>query len=767
MSVQWGIGIEHELLSYQYGDPLLGSTILEKLEGDSYGIRSYIKQFLVPTSYYPSYIWYNLPSYIVRDDPQRMWKLQLRERLHSNSLPDHIRTALVDYLIAYQGLLNDELPDRRLVDLFIDTLDADSINSGAVVEFKTRVWQNQNIADSVQQVSVEQYLVLVLANFAIEATSSPIYYAKYGSIFPLVNPRSDRHSLDYTGSYHLNLSLPYDVETLRTEQDQYMEVTNWVKRDFQDAVEKLRDTHSEWYGLFQRENVLDSILHDLPLVAEKLDAQTLRYFHQTYDKKIQQFMNPAITQIIDQDKAPLSDFSFRILVKDRGAVLGCYHYNPSSNMAIFLENVKINESTPENIMSLYRQCHQVLQLPEFAGKQSWHNNMMIRFVKDGVFIRPRILKGGLEPHEQHIPLHLPHTPPDLEPLVIHMIDLLKKYIEKSLNNNLKYVFNEINTFVNLQTKYQISNFHHLHKQWAIGIQWVMPLLLSCYSSCDPFSIGDGNRLSELSLRLFISGFNFINQSNIKQYQLSDERELLPWQKKNNLYQNSERQFSYRGSPPEAGEFRVDERQHGFQFGFELRVFDNFDIIHLDTLLEFLFLVADQVAHADYPYTKNPFTSEILNNSTFQILKQGWNTTITSKYRKLLNEQLQLRIPTTGEMTSYEVINHIYHQLQREYLDLATGKGMGIYTKHLVKRPASVQGLQDLPNINRESWEHHFVNLVWNPTPPTPTRKIIESAILRAPSQSHLYQLLHDELHEGFQDDIWDIIYTLESIGIKL
>lgn len=55
-------------------------------------------------------------------------------------------------------------------------------------------------------------------------------------------------------------------------------------------------------------------------------------------------------------------------------------------------------------------------------------------------------------------------------------------------NQFKYNITEsvsiINARYNILHKYANKGFHYLHKLWAISIQWLLPLLLACYSSCD-------------------------------------------------------------------------------------------------------------------------------------------------------------------------------------------------------------------------------------------------------------------------------------------
>jgi hypothetical protein len=114
------------------------------------------------------------------------------------------------------------------------------------------------------------------------------------------------------------------------------------------------------------------------------------------------------------------------------------------------------------------------------------------------------------------------------------------------------------------------------------------------------------------------------------------------------------------------------------------------------------------------------------------------------------------------MTSYAVANHIYQQLQHLFMDTLTGKGTGPYTQYVINRSP---GVRNLPNINRQSWEHHFTNLIWNPTPKTPIREIIEKEIYATTDRQDLIQRLGRSLPQGYRDDIMDVVYALETLGI--
>ncbi len=249
------------------------------------------------------------------------------------------------------------------------------------------------------------------------------------------------------------------------------------------------------------------------------------------------------------------------------------------------------------------------------------------------------------------------------------------------------------------------------------------------------------------------------------YGLPTSRGLLPWQTtQSDITSISHNAFSYKLGDGSGSEFRVDSSK-GFDFGFEIRIFDNFDITHLDTLLEFLFLLADRVANSDHKFTENPFNNKFLNRETMRILGQGWNTRISIEYLYLLEKQLGLKLEVDGikGLTAYDIANDLYRLLQEEYLDLDTGRGKGPYSQYVINRES---GLKALPNINKTSWETNFKTLIWDPkAPKTQIRMTIEDCLVYSGGDlTRLERLLTKRLGSPYSADIEDILYALQALG---
>ena len=769
MDIQWGIGIEHEVLTYFQGDTVTGKHLSDNLTPHLYGLRKYISDFIIPTSYYASYTSYNLDINRLKILPPGV------------VLPSKTKTLLLAYFHLYLDHDVSDWQDAQLVREFVSTLDTDGTNLASVFEFKNRQWANYSITNSVEQVKLEQYLTKAIINLSPNYLTRPVEYAKYGSMFPIYSQRTSKYWLDYTGSYHLNLSLPYSVAQLTQERLEYESIHDMIQRKYKSALVQLlsantvdselaNNPYQGRFNMLSTPSTMENILTRIPEITETLPSVILNKIQTSYRQTINKYADSNLNQILLGTTSVIPNLVFKLLIRTQSTRVACFYYHHPTGLLDKVFTERINSPADSPISQLGESLVGLLVNRNLlgAGDRSTHlftlNSDYTKVVEipsvglSNKYVRLLFTENSNLSANQVITLPKLSFPLGLTEQVTTM---LRDSTEQKLIDILRGSFNNISTAFNLHHKYEPNGFHRLHKQWAIGIQWVIPLILSCYSSADPFSIGDNNKLSELSLRLFVSGFNLINLTDIMRFELPDTRERLPWQWDSKLIQNSKHLFMYDNVEFEGSEFRVDSG-HGFNFGFELRVFDNFDIEEIEPLLEFLFLLADQIANQGTIFTKNPFTSKVLNNTIIQILKQGWNTKISNKYRDLLNQQLGLAIPTVGEMTSYVVANHIYQQLQHLFMDTLTGKGTGPYTQYVINRSP---GLRNLPNINRQSWEHHFTNLIWNPTPKTPIRKIIEKEIYAATDRRDLINRLLHKLPSGYRDDILDVVYALETLGI--
>ena len=671
----------------------------------------------------------------------------------------------------------------------------DSTTYTSVPEFVNTSWKNMIIKNSVLEIDLKQRILLLVLSMIY---SKDYMYPTIGSIFPVKTV--DKFYVDYTGSYHINLSIPYSSSKLKEEEYNYLANCNIIENQADEFLGKLsKYTLKDKYFYYISNNPLQEMLTNygkssttkkyLDFVDKNLILNSLS----EYDKTVESYKN-SFYEMVFNENISLTDIFIQLTKFTRTPEVNCM-----VELLILTPTGKLNRIGRINKTSVLKNnkgeyLYDIVQkiLEKYLTNDDLHESVLINFIENNsnlvayqisdkrygindnipevfsdkysskiITTTKLVDSNNLQLINLFLPsdnLHLAiinYSIPEYQNKIINLIEQKVYTTNKIIKNmNLQY---------NLDLKYSVKNgFHYLHKEWAIAIQWCLPLLLSTFSSCDPFCIGDNNKLSELSFRLFILEYSFINLEDVLNYQLPIDREILSYQKeKSTILDMIKDNFDYLSEllDKDGSDFRVDPIK-GFDFGFEIRVFDNFDINNLNNLIEFIFLLADHVVGINKDISNNPFNNQILNNVCLDILKQGWNTRISSDYIHLLNETLNLALVVHQGYMAYDVINDIYVYLQKLYI--SNGRGIGRYSRYTVNRSSGIKNLQ---NINKVSWEYYFNNLIWIPNPKTEIRLIIEKQIQLSNSNDELINNLSKNLSSDFKDDIEDIFYALKSLQL--
>lgn len=757
MNVDWGIGIEHETHILKKDEPRFSITGGElrdsiKLDKDTIGVRPYINDMIENDKIYKYYY----PEIVEGLGPLGIL---------NNS--DNILTCLKDpeiyrYISQYRDLyVRDQNKNDSVIYLdIIKNITADTTLSINVPEFKNEYYKNLKIKDSVMEIKLQQNIVKRSIKIL---TGSDVYYPKIGSIFPLFSKDDDGFILDYTGSYHLNLSLPYDRLLLRKEEKKYLREKDSLRKLLSNYANTSRISDdlyfSEFYKIFlekygyilrkpQSRKHLEKIQSTTQIITDLYSNK----FSSLYPRFI--IRANTIKFIID------SDTRLRILDKKISAPPDEYIiYQTREDMTNIPEKINIKQ---------YPVYQFLVPIFEFIIKAKKSNRYPIFthliIENNRLFLINEYISGikfnDIPSYKKSILMTLP---PRWE---LNMINFLRDYyIPRNKTNILKKTYDpddlyNLNSQFNLHYLYQKGGYHYLHKIWAISIQFILPILLACLSSCDPFSIGDDNKLTELSLRLFIAGSSFINLEDIINFDIPNSREIDPNQSKTSdilSYLQYKTPYSF-STYHNGSDFRRDSNRP-FNFGFELRVFDNFDINHVDVILEFLFLLADHIKTTKISkkgFTINPFNNRIVNIEIEKIVSQGWNSLISKSYVNLIRETLKLDIKWTYNLNAYDMCNTIYTTLQQKYT--SGGQGIGPFTKYLITRE---KGYRLIPNINLLSWNIAFKNLVWDPESYLYRR--INFIIRKSRSKKEFLNNLVKYLSRKYRFDVEDIIYALNYV----
>ena len=764
--MEWGVGIEHEILMTDDKKKKIKGVHL-KLHLDSiYGETSHVARLIDDNNAY------KIITPIYKDI------YTILEFFNTNPIPEILKQLLLEY----EQLFVD--PDARHgydhTDLILNDLCSSIVSNEETVyftmlEFTTPInfFMNKTITTYIDELNLKQKIILNAVQIILDkdrTVSKLAKYTEYGSIFPIYN--FPDVVMDYTGSYHLNLSLPYLKSDLDSEELRYNQKIQSIRSNFRSMVNKVKSYSGlNKYKYLSINSNISRFFNDMLKVAPHKsyaviydriynDIQQLNYNVQN--------MNPFYLHLFETDWNFPDSLDISQKTPLRSNVI--YYRKVYDKISIYLKTKSSIKSKVPFLKLLYTINNQESYTKSFfniiektlgddiRNDYIWFRlgdmrNFNYRIFTDSqnIEMEPWKYMDSTSTYKRPFPSKLNN---ELIIIQNHIKDYIQNQVSNEILTQIEHMEDDYNSPISTVVRYEYSNYHKLHKIWAIGIQWVLPLLLSCFSSCDPLSIGDNDKLSELSLRIFISEYApFINLNDIKNDNIQEMRLTNKLETNESLTSKVRDAFDYTSVNFEGNEFRRYDR--GFNFGFELRIFDNFNTDKLSGLIEFLFLLADHVVYLGKTYTMNPFNNPILINETMNLLKQGWNTVIGNEYIDILNIQLNLKLISEPTL-AYDVINNIYRYLQKRYIGKTKGKGKGPYSNYLINRG---KGIKNLPNINRSSWNSNFNKLVWGPN--SQIRTDIEN-VLKTKSPETLYDDLKVALGENYNNDIGDIITFLQD-----
>lgn len=748
--IQWGIGIEHETLIIQPSNhKIMGQDLLENLGQNEFNLRYYIQQLIEPNCQYAI----TNPVYI---SPSEL------KSYYTNHELSHL---LLKLLKEYQKIYPSEQTLPELLQKLLEETHEDGTNTFSADEFVTIHWKNQTIQRSVREITLFQWIILESIR---GKNGTPVHLSAFGSGFPLVY-ESKKYIIDYTGSYHLNLSLPYSLTMMKTEEQLYRRRKNKIQKTFDTYLSEHRANNIEFY--LNTPNMIEQLNTLLtPVYQEPIPPKILQNGTREWKSILTKYDNNHFRQFIRNREKFMENMVFMfILSKSKLQKDNLYlYYLDANNFITEITRIKSRRIVKEKdnpILPFYKMIVESLLFDD-----SIEGGIVFRLKPFTVF---RLDKKGTTEMKLSPKLNFETIISQQKPIPTEISDRFRKaclsmvdddikkvsYISSLVYSNLVDKFRNsvgitlvqpLNHLYNMRLKYQ-SSYHRLHHRWAIGIQWILPLLLSCFSSCDPLSITGSPKLSQLSLRLFISGYSFINFVNIMENYLPLNRVLSNWEyTANSLLPKLAEEFAYKPFKTSSGtEFRVDPSK-GYQFGFEIRIFDNFPTEHLGTLLEFLFLLSDHLESQHLSLNDNPFNHPVVNETIMLILHRGWHTIIPSNYIELLREVLE--IPLISGRTAYQTCDDIYLYLQHRYI--RRGRGIGPFGRYVIRRSKTTK---HLPNINRESWYHHFIRLIWKPD------TLRRRQLVQCLGQPNFLECLRQSWGPDVENILPDIEYALDKL----
>lgn len=335
----------------------------------------------------------------------------------------------------------------------------------------------------------------------------------------------------------------------------------------------------------------------------------------------------------------------------------------------------------------------------------------------------------------------------------------------------------------------INEYREMYKRFINHIQWVEPLMLGLYSSCDIRGIGTGERLPRSSYRVMMTGWGNPAGSDIRKINDGYTRYAavpLYWREGLSFpgLEKLERECgedikkkwkSFAEQHPEAisgygtdirtfwrsglpGEIPKDGTPIDKLFGVEIRIFDYFPARYLVSLCRFIIYLAENGRKREVK--KVVYEDPGWIGAMHSIMKHGWRAELPEEYITSLEDVIghKLTPRPTKVADLWKVLLNVLHKHNKD----------GFYVKEMLKQNLNGEGEEadEQPklvfhNVNRESWEFGFLfRLIDSDELVEQLREWLQSlpkkkSLSLEEVEKHLFKKLPKKL---WKNDSLDIIY---------
>jgi len=270
------------------------------------------------------------------------------------------------------------------------------------------------------------------------------------------------------------------------------------------------------------------------------------------------------------------------------------------------------------------------------------------------------------------------------------------------------------------SKTTTTQFRDMHINFANQMQWLEPLLLTAFFSCDDKAVGTLERRARGSFRVLRVAWGNFAGSNVKNFKKGIGRYAninTHWRDNFDFHENSKLKPCIKPSPyaiKEGGittlssDFRTfgpdpadpTERISGAAMdkpnGMEFRIFDEFNHDELLRLLRIMVYVAENsIHHKTIKFVNN---NKVWIKALQDIMMNGWRTILDVEYIDALRTALNLRIKTKSLMAY-----NIFKVINKELFDKNNKGDIPFLLLKTRYKQASL-----LPDINRRSWDNGFM-----------------------------------------------------------
>jgi hypothetical protein len=265
-----------------------------------------------------------------------------------------------------------------------------------------------------------------------------------------------------------------------------------------------------------------------------------------------------------------------------------------------------------------------------------------------------------------------------------------------------------------------EKFRDMHYNFGAMFQWMEPLLLAAYFSCDQEAMGTKKKKIRGSFRVARVGWGNFAGSDMRKKTTGVGRyaDILPYWRRNFQFDESEivdqcmprnpgleedqavSSFSSNirtfGPPtPNKPKNRVSGAKMTIPNGVEIRIFDHFPTIHLLSLLQIIILIAANSATTtvkDFVYEDKEWITTLQ-----QIMLQGWKYNVSDLFIQKIKNVLGLQVVKFKSSRAYDVLCGLVDALYEKNKD----SDIVFMMYGALKKPF-------IPMINKYSWDFAFM-----------------------------------------------------------
>lgn len=262
-------------------------------------------------------------------------------------------------------------------------------------------------------------------------------------------------------------------------------------------------------------------------------------------------------------------------------------------------------------------------------------------------------------------------------------------------------------------------FIEKHQNFANQLQWLEPLLMTAFFSCDDKAVGTKEKRIRGSYRILSVGWGNLAGSDVRKFKNGIGRYSVIdsyWRDGLDYYQKKKLKPCLTATPPAKREGGLSALSSNFRtfdaskedkyersgapmkkpYGMEFRIFDHFQDEFLIELCRIIVYVAENSrVHKSKKYV---YKNKAWIKATQNIMLNGWRALLDDDYIKELRQILGLKIKTKSKLALnvFDTINKELFQKNKN----------GDYSILLLDKKYSKEPF--LPDINRRSWDNGFM-----------------------------------------------------------